>query len=81
MPRRRTPPRSYDATGAAPYQLHSPDQIRGFFTGLDLIDPGVVPLPHWRPDPSPIPPTPSRPTAASPESPEPPGSWERKVRS
>lgn len=48
--------RSYDATGAAPYQLRSPDQIRGFFTGLDLIDPGVVPLPHWRPAPSPIPP-------------------------
>ncbi|GAA2255331.1 SAM-dependent methyltransferase [Actinomadura luteofluorescens] len=46
----------YDATGAVPYRLRSPDQIRGFFTGLDLIDPGVVPLPHWRPAPSPLPP-------------------------
>ncbi|TDC12031.1 SAM-dependent methyltransferase, partial [Actinomadura bangladeshensis] len=43
----------YDATGATPYHLRSPDQIRGFFTGLDLIDPGVVPISHWRPDPSP----------------------------
>ncbi|MEV4001934.1 SAM-dependent methyltransferase [Actinomadura sp. NPDC049753] len=44
----------YDSTGAAPYRLRSPDQIREFFTGLDLIDPGVVPLTHWRPAPSPI---------------------------
>ncbi|MEU8310612.1 SAM-dependent methyltransferase [Actinomadura sp. NPDC048955] len=48
--------RSYDATGAAPYRLRLPEEIAAFFTGLDLIDPGVVPLPHWRPDPSPIPP-------------------------
>ncbi len=46
----------YDATGATPYRLRSPDQIRGFFTGLDLIDPGVVPISHWRPAPSPFPP-------------------------
>ncbi|MEU4828530.1 SAM-dependent methyltransferase [Actinomadura sp. NPDC023710] len=48
--------RSYAATGAAPYRLRSPDQIRDFFTGLELIDPGVVPLTHWRPAPSPLPP-------------------------
>ncbi|MEV3927769.1 SAM-dependent methyltransferase [Actinomadura coerulea] len=44
----------YDATGAAPYRLRSPDQIRELFAGLDLIDPGVVPLTHWRPAPSPL---------------------------
>ncbi|RMI42124.1 SAM-dependent methyltransferase [Actinomadura harenae] len=42
----------YNASGAIPYVLRSPQRIAGFFTGLDLIDPGVVPLPHWRPDPS-----------------------------
>ncbi|TDC89572.1 SAM-dependent methyltransferase [Actinomadura sp. 7K507] len=46
----------YDDTGADPYRLRSPDQIRAFFTGLQLVDPGVVPLPHWRPAPSPLPP-------------------------
>jgi len=25
--------------------------VERFFAGLDLVDPGVVPLPHWRPDP------------------------------
>lgn len=46
----------YDDTGAVPYQLRSPDQIRAFFNGLELVKPGVVPLPHWRPDPTPLPP-------------------------
>ncbi|MER6809907.1 SAM-dependent methyltransferase [Spirillospora sp. NPDC000708] len=46
----------YDDTGADPYRLRNPNQLRGFFTGLDLIDPGVVPVPHWRPDLSPMPP-------------------------
>ncbi|MQY09686.1 SAM-dependent methyltransferase [Actinomadura macrotermitis] len=46
----------YDDTGAIPYRLRSPDQIRGFFAGLDLIEPGVVPLHAWRPAPSPAPP-------------------------
>jgi hypothetical protein len=26
-------------------------EIRPFFAGLDLIDPGLVPVPEWRPDP------------------------------
>jgi hypothetical protein len=47
----------YSETGAVPYQLRSPEQIKGFFTGLTLVDPGVVPLAEWRPDPSPFPPT------------------------
>ncbi|WP_433330212.1 SAM-dependent methyltransferase [Spirillospora sp. CA-294931] len=42
----------YDDTGAVPYQLRAPDQIAAFFTGLDLIEPGVVPIPNWRPDPA-----------------------------
>jgi O-methyltransferase involved in polyketide biosynthesis len=42
----------YDDTGAVPYKLRSPEQIAGFFEGLELVEPGVVPCPQWRPDPS-----------------------------
>ena len=46
----------YAQTGAVPYQLRTPEQVEGYFTGLTLVDPGVVPIPDWRPDPSPFPP-------------------------
>jgi hypothetical protein len=35
-------------------QVRSRPAVERFFTGLDLVDPGVVSLPHWRPDPSDI---------------------------
>ncbi|WP_149825145.1 SAM-dependent methyltransferase [Streptomyces tailanensis] len=41
---------AYNETGAVPYFLRPVDQITGFFDGLDLIDPGVVSVPLWRPD-------------------------------
>ena len=41
----------YDDTGAIPYRLRRPDQVAAFFDGMELVDPGVVPLPRWRPDP------------------------------
>jgi hypothetical protein len=28
-------------------------QIAGYFTGMDLVDPGIVPCAHWRPDTGP----------------------------
>jgi S-adenosyl methyltransferase len=34
------------------YVLRSPEQIAGFFEGLELLDPGVVSTPLWRPEPS-----------------------------
>ncbi|WP_129843278.1 SAM-dependent methyltransferase [Streptomyces sp. RFCAC02] len=40
----------YNDTGAVPYILRTQEQITGFFDGLDLLDPGVVPMPEWRPD-------------------------------
>jgi hypothetical protein len=46
----------YARTGAVPYQLRSPGEISGFFGGLDLLPPGVVPIADWRPDPAPFPP-------------------------
>ena len=48
--------RRYAGTGAVPYHLRSPEQITGFFDGLELLEPGVVPVSQWRPDPSPFPP-------------------------
>jgi hypothetical protein len=45
----------YAETGAVPYQLRSPGEITGFFHDLDLVEPGVVPVQQWRPDPAPFP--------------------------
>jgi hypothetical protein len=33
-----------------PYISRSPQQIAGYFEGLELIEPGVVSSPRWRPD-------------------------------
>src|SRR5271166_1914125 len=40
----------YGASAPAPYLLRRPDERASFFDGLDLIEPGVVPCPDWRPD-------------------------------
>ncbi|HEX8860050.1 MAG TPA: SAM-dependent methyltransferase [Actinomycetes bacterium] len=32
--------------------LRSHEQIARFFDGLELVDPGLVQVHHWRPDPS-----------------------------
>jgi O-methyltransferase involved in polyketide biosynthesis len=39
----------YNDSGAMPYCLRSPAQLARFFAGLDLIEPGLVSLPRWRP--------------------------------
>jgi hypothetical protein len=41
----------YNQSGAVPYYLRSPEQFARYFEGLELVEPGVVPVPHWRPDP------------------------------
>jgi hypothetical protein len=41
----------YNNSGAVPYYLRSPEQFTRFFQGLELVEPGVVPVPLWRPDP------------------------------
>jgi len=43
----------YNESGAVPYHLRTPEQIASFFAGLDLIEPGVVPIQMWRPDVTP----------------------------
>ncbi|WP_399894524.1 SAM-dependent methyltransferase [Streptomyces sp. BBFR51] len=42
---------AYNESGAAPYILRTVDQITAFFEGLELVEPGVVPVPLWRPEP------------------------------
>ncbi|GGV33747.1 hypothetical protein GCM10010182_66900 [Actinomadura cremea] len=39
--------------GSTPTLTRTPAQIAGFFTGLHLLHPGIVPCSHWRPDPTP----------------------------
>jgi hypothetical protein len=31
------------------YTLRTPDEVTRFFDGLDLVDPGLVPIDRWRP--------------------------------
>ncbi|NUR44326.1 MAG: SAM-dependent methyltransferase [Streptomyces sp.] len=40
----------YNETGAVPYFLRPVEQITAYFEGLELVDPGVVSVPLWRPD-------------------------------
>jgi len=40
-------------TGAVPYTPRTPEQIARYLGGLELLPPGVVPVSHWRPEPSP----------------------------
>ncbi|MDG9688554.1 SAM-dependent methyltransferase [Streptomyces sp. DH17] len=41
---------AYNGQSANTYHLRPPQQIASFFTGLELVEPGVVPTVTWRPD-------------------------------
>ncbi|MFD3314915.1 SAM-dependent methyltransferase [Streptomyces sp. NPDC058694] len=43
---------AYNESGAIPYNLRTVDEITAYFDGLDLMEPGVVSVPLWRPDPA-----------------------------
>ncbi|MEU3661594.1 SAM-dependent methyltransferase [Streptomyces sp. NPDC032940] len=43
---------AYNAQSANTYHLRSPQEIAGYFAGLELVEPGVVPSADWRPDPT-----------------------------
>jgi hypothetical protein len=47
----------YRNSGAVPYHLRSPESIAGFFSGLELVEPGIVALEDWHPDSTPLPPS------------------------
>jgi len=44
----------YNQSGALPYVLRTPEEIASFFDGLELVEPGVVSCPRWRPGPTPF---------------------------
>jgi O-methyltransferase involved in polyketide biosynthesis len=44
----------YKNSGAIPYHLRTAEEIGGFFDGLELVEPGVVLIPEWRPEPTPF---------------------------
>jgi S-adenosyl methyltransferase len=39
-----------ESGGDAAYYNRSPEQIAGYFGGLELLEPGVVTTPQWRPE-------------------------------
>jgi hypothetical protein len=43
---------AYEDTGAVPYVVRSPDQIGRCFEGLEMVEPGLVSISKWRPDPA-----------------------------
>ncbi|MET8826325.1 SAM-dependent methyltransferase [Streptomyces sp. NPDC004610] len=40
----------YNTSGAIPYIFREPEQTIAFFDGLEMVEPGMVSWPHWRPD-------------------------------
>ncbi|MFA1548668.1 SAM-dependent methyltransferase [Actinomadura chokoriensis] len=38
----------------APYHLRTPELIGGFFAGLEILEPGLVPVSRWRAEPGPF---------------------------
>jgi hypothetical protein len=46
--------RHYNENSASTYHPRSPEQITGFFGGLELVEPGVVALTSWRPEVTPF---------------------------
>lgn len=47
--------RRFNETTAETWALRNRDEVRGFFGGLELIEPGVVQVDQWRPDDQPGP--------------------------
>lgn len=43
-------------SASVPLLMRTREEITAFFDGTALVDPGLVPLPHWRPEPRPYPP-------------------------
>jgi S-adenosyl methyltransferase len=43
---------NYKDTGAVPYVNRSLEQLAGFFEGLEMVEPGLVSVSHWRRDPA-----------------------------
>jgi O-methyltransferase involved in polyketide biosynthesis len=44
--------RQWNEASPTPIVIRTPEQIAGFFEGLELLEPGVVSTTQWRPDPA-----------------------------
>ena len=44
--------RQWNASGGRPRVNRTPERIAAFFEGLEMLEPGVVSCPRWRPDPT-----------------------------
>ena len=42
----------WNASGSLPYHLRSTEQISTLLDGLEVLEPGLVSCPYWRPDPA-----------------------------
>ncbi|MFD5587286.1 SAM-dependent methyltransferase [Streptomyces sp. NPDC014776] len=42
---------AYNNSGAVPYNLRTVEEITAYFDGLELVEPGVVSVTQWRPEP------------------------------
>jgi len=42
--------RIWNESAALPYYLRSTDRLAAFFEGLEIVEPGLVPVTRWRPD-------------------------------
>lgn len=51
---RRELVRQWNSAGDNPRVNRSPEQLRRFFAGLELIEPGLVPITQWRPEAMPF---------------------------
>jgi hypothetical protein len=48
--------REHEAKAGGPhFQSRSPSQLAAFLSGLEILEPGLVPCNHWRPDTPPLP--------------------------
>jgi S-adenosyl methyltransferase len=45
---------NYEKSGGVPYVQQPIAHIRGYFTGLEMVEPGLVPITEWRPEPTDI---------------------------
>jgi hypothetical protein len=45
--------RIWNATANPPYAMRSPQEIASYFAGLEFVEPGLVDVTRWRPEPSP----------------------------
>ncbi len=43
---------NYAKSGGVPYIQQPVEHIRGYFAGLEMVEPGLVPVTGWRPDPA-----------------------------